>query len=131
MSNLPSWLEQLRKTEIVQWNQQPSWRPVFIILSYLLASPTLDIEQMIKALEELLIKLGRGQVTVLYTNSERPEANEHYPDLRTRLCKIGFEILEDNTGIIEVERMRGTRKRPLKYALFHRLALDTLTLGDN
>ena len=115
----------------ISWNQLPSWRPIFVIISYLFASPSLNIEKLVTDLEILLKKLGRGPVTVLYTNSAKPEANQRFTDFHTRLCHIDFRLLKDDIGIIEVERMGGTRKRPLRYALFYRPSQNTLQLGDN
>ena len=88
----------------VTWGSAPGWRPVFVIVSYLLASPTLDAGELIGELEGLLAKLGRGPVTVLYTNSPRPEPNRSYPSFRTALLKAGFELSVEDTDSIEIER---------------------------
>lgn len=48
----------------VSWNRPPGWRPVIVIVSYLLASPTLDVVGLLHGLETLLARLGRGPVTV-------------------------------------------------------------------
>ena len=109
----------------VAWSSAPGWRPVFVIVSYLLASPTLDAGELIGELEGLLAKVGRGPVTVLYTNSPRPEPNRSYPIFRTALLDAGFEPFADCTGSIE----RQIGSRPLRYALFHRGAQSTLRLG--
>ena len=113
----------------VTWGSAPGWRPVFVIVSYLLASPTLDARGLIRELEGLLAKLGRGPVTVLYTNSPRPEPNRSYPTFRTALLDAGFKLFADDTGSIEVERWTGSRPRKLRYALFHRGDRSTLRLG--
>ena len=46
----------------VSWSSAPGWRPVFVIVSYLLASPTLDVVALIANLEGLLRKFGQGPV---------------------------------------------------------------------
>ena len=112
----------------VSWDPAPGWRPVFVIVSYLLASPTLDAVALIADLEKLLTKLGRGPVTVLYTNSTRDEANRGFPSFCAALRDAGFELFADDTGVIEIERWRGTRERRLRYALFHRKKQDTFRL---
>lgn len=119
-------------TEIasVSWESAPSWRPVIVIVSYLLASPTLDAEQLIVELDDLLAKLGRGPVTVLYTNSTRHDANRSFPAFRAALGTKGFDLYADDTGEIEIARLSGTRLRELRYALFRRQRRDTLRLGD-
>ena len=98
-------------------------------MSYLLANPTLDARKLIGELEGLLAKLGRGPVTVLYTNSHRPEPNRHYPTFRTALLDAGFKQFADDTGSIEVERRSVSTCRELRYALFHRGDRSTLRLG--
>ena len=114
----------------VQWYSAPGWRRVFVIVSYLLASPTLTVRKLVDELEELLAKLGRGPVTVLYTNSSRPEANRNFPRFRAALLDAGFELIVDDTGRIEIERWTGTRDRRLRYALFQRQEQGTLRLGE-
>ena len=113
----------------VAWNRAPGWRPVIVIASYLLASRTLDVATLIPELDRLLDRLGRGSVTVLYTNSVREEANRSFPTFRTLLCERGFDPHEDDEGEILVERGQDMRSRRLRYALFHRPNQRTLTLG--
>ena len=110
------------------WNSAKGWRPVFVIVSYLLASPTLDVAALVEDLEALLTRLGRGPATVLYTNSDRDDANRNFPNFRKMLLDTGFELKVDDTGMIEIERWSGTRNRKLRYALFHRQKQDTLRL---
>ena len=115
----------------ITWGSAPGWRPVLVIVSYLLASPTLDAGKLIRELEGLLAKLGRGPVTVLYTNSPRAEANLGYPRFRTALLDAGFELTVEDIGEIEVERWAGSRVRSLRYALFHRRDQGALRLGED
>lgn len=115
----------------ITWGSAPGWRPVLVIVSYLLASPILDAEELIGELEGLLAKLGRGPVTVLYTNSYRSEPNRHYPTFRSALRDAGFELKVEDTGSIEVERRNVPRTRYLQYALFHRGVQNTLRLGED
>ena len=111
------------------WNEAPGWRPVIVIVSYLLASRTLDVDALVPDLDRLLAKLGRGSVTVLYTNSVLDEANRNFPKFRTMLRERGFNLRMEDTGEIEVERGQDVRTRRLRYALFHRPAQRTLQLG--
>ena len=113
----------------VPWRLAPGWRPVIVVVSYLLASPTLNAAELIGELEDLFRKLGRGRVTVLYTNSVRPEANLSFPVFRQELQGAGFELYADDTGSIDIERLQGQRERQLRYALFHRRSQDVLPLG--
>ena len=48
---------------------------MIVIASYLLASRTLDVATLVDDLGEFLKTLGSGEVTVLYTNSDRGDPN--------------------------------------------------------
>ena len=105
----------------VAWNDAPGWRPVFIIVSYLLASPTLDsVDRLIRDLEGLLTKIGRGRATVIYTNSTYTTPNRLFPEFRDALFDHEFSLFANDTGIIPVERSGETVPRNLRYALFDR-----------
>lgn len=113
----------------VPWCDSPGWRPVVVILSYLLASPTFDVLREVGALDEFLTRLGRGPVTVLYTNSVREEPNRNFPVLKAALEGADFVLKADDRGKVEVDRWGGVRERELRYALFHRHMRHHLTLG--
>ena len=115
----------------VSWVSAPGWRPVIVIVSYLLASPSLDAVALIGQLEELLVKLGRGPVTVLYTNSKYPWANSRFPDFCEALHDRGFNLYADDTGEIDIDRWDGPRRREFRYALFHRQQQKILQLGED
>lgn len=114
----------------VCWQPAPGWRPVIVIVSYLLASPTLDVTMLVEQLDCLLARLGRGPVTVLYTNSVQTDANRNFPVFREELHRIGLMSSFDDTGTIEIERSSGVTDRALRYALFHSPSRRTLALGD-
>lgn len=113
----------------VSWNAAPGWRDVIVIMSYLFASPTLDVATLVAELESLLLKFGGGRVTVLYTNSARQDANLSFPEFSDALQDAGFRLFADDTGSVRIERQTGARTRPLRYALFHRHRQYTLRLG--
>ena len=112
----------------VSWNEAPGWRPVIGIVSYLLASRTLDVAALVPDLDRMLAKLGGGSVTVLYTNSVRDEANRNFPMFRTMLCDRGFRLHTESESSIDVKRRQNVRIRRLRYALFYRPAQRTLQL---
>lgn len=114
--------------DAVDWPFAPSWREVIVIVSYLLASPTLDGAGMVRQLLGLLERFGWGGVTLLYTNSVRPEANRAFPRFRDRLVHAGFRKVVDKEGEIVVGRHGGPRLRPLRYAMFRRDRQDQLRL---
>ncbi len=113
----------------VDWTSTLGWRPVFIIASYLLASPTLDATKLVADLDNLLKELGRGSVTVLYTNSITLDANYNFPEFKNALLGVGFRIVTDDEGVINIQRWAGQRSRRLRYALFHRPEQSMLPLG--
>ncbi|MCY3767319.1 MAG: hypothetical protein OXH06_18025 [Gemmatimonadetes bacterium] len=105
----------------VAWNDAPGWRPVFVIVSYLLASPTLDsVDRLIRDLDGLLTKIGRGRATVIYTNSTNTTPNRRFPEFRDALFEHGFSLFANDKGTIPVERSGETVPRNLRYALFDR-----------
>lgn len=116
--------------ESVDWDRAPGWRPVLVIVSYLLASPTLKPAALVGHLDALLAKLGNGRVTMLYTNSPRPNANRNFPAFEEAMRQAGFNMPADGTGEITIDRWAGERRRQLRYAVFHRPAKKTLSLGD-
>ena len=111
----------------VDWDQPPSWRPVLVVVSFLLASPTLQIVTLLNDLDRLLSKLGRGEVNILYTNSPKAGPNRRFPVFRKALTDAGFEPSVDDTGQVQTKRT----SRKVRYALFHRDQQRTLRLtGD-
>ena len=121
------WASDLRS---VGWNEATGWRPVLVIVSYLLASRTLQPGTLVDHLDALLARLGRGRVTMLYTNSPRPSANRSFPAFEQAMRRAGFDMAADGTGEITVDRWQGEQRRPLRYAVFHRPEQRTLRLGD-
>jgi SAM-dependent methyltransferase len=115
--------------DAVVWKRAPGWRPVIVVVSYLLASPTLDAAQLVSHLGSLLARIGRGPVTVLYTNAPSSAANRSFPLFRGALEGAGFVLIAEENGTIQIERMSGARNRELRYALFHRQARDVLDLS--
>ena len=130
-ATLPS-LPQIRRqwtfdVASIAWNEPPGWRPVLVVASFLLASPTLSVEQLFNDLKALLSRLGRGEVFVLYTNSASERANRTFPSFRDMLVDTGFDLRVDDIDVVRTER----RDRTLRYALFHRPKQGTLALrGD-
>ena len=111
----------------VDWQSPPGWRPVVVIVSFLLASPSLDVGVLIDELEGFLAKLSRGDTAVVYTNSSKPDPNRSFPAFRDALTGTGFRVLADAIGEVETER----RTLEFRYALFHRRQQRTLQLGGD
>jgi hypothetical protein len=114
----------LRDTSELDWREPISWRPVIIIASYVLASPTLDAQTLVNGAMEQVKKVSRGDVAVLYTNSVRPEPNQQFPRFRDCLIEDhSFQLIDDNDGRISTG---WGKERRLRYALFFRRANQTL-----
>ena len=115
----------------IAWKAVPGWRPVLVIVSYLLASPTFKPAELVGRLDALLARLGNGRVTMLQTNSARLDANRNFPAFEEAMRRVGFAKPADGTGEIVIERLAGERRRRLRYAVFHRPAKRTLALGGD
>ena len=113
--------------DYVKWTR-PGWREIIVIVSYLFASPTLDVGKMFSALNQLFDRLGQGAVTLLYTNSVHDQANLQYPSFKSKLEGAGFKVHAEGSGEILVERSGTLKPRPLRYALFRRPPGRTLPL---
>ena len=113
----------------VQWTSAPGWRPVLVIVSYLLKSPTLKVLDLVTKLTALLNKIGRGRVTVLYTNAIGTEANRNFPQFQDALFAAGFKLRANDQGEILVRRGADVSERRLRYALFHRPKQTELQIG--
>lgn len=118
------WIDRLQS---LQWTEPPGWRSVIIIVSYLLASPTLDAAELVAELDAMLERVGRGDVTILYTNSPRAERNRSFLTFRAALEAKGFQLKTDDIGNVDVTA-RG-KSHLLRYALFVRLRRVTLSIG--
>ena len=114
----------------VEWLKPPSWSPLVVIFSYVFASPTFDVESTFDELMALLSRLGHGDVTVLYTNSRREEANKQFSAFRNRLVEEGFQCVADSEGQVVVERSHNPKQLQLRYAMFYRGRQRTLPLGN-
>ena len=111
----------------VHWTPPKGWRPVLVTVSFLLASPTLDVQALLGELSHLLRTVGRGEVTVLYTNSAKAGPNRNFPLFRTVLLDAGLREVINEVGSVQTERAT----RSLRYALFHRRKQRKLRLrGD-
>jgi SAM-dependent methyltransferase len=110
----------------IKWQRPPDWRPILVIASYVLASPTLDVAAFVRNIERVCNLFGRGPATVLYTNSPLPWPNRNLDLFRNCLRGVGFRIVADDRGEITIDRYNEVRTRELRYALFQRDAQAVL-----
>lgn len=98
-----------------------------VVASYLMASPTLDVDALVAAIVRALDRIGPGPVAVLYTNSAKAGPNAKLPRFTGALVAAGFEVIVD-----QVERFLETKNpADLRYALLFRKALSTIPLGGS
>ena len=97
-----------------------------VVASYLLASPTLNVQELVAQIVAATARIGPGPVAVLYTNSAMAHANVKYPEFRDRLTAAGFEVIVD-----DVEKFVDTEKDPklLRYALLLKAEQTTIVWG--
>lgn len=103
----------------VAWTDPPGWRSVIVVASYLLASPTLNVENFVPRLNSLLARLGGGTVVVLVTNSPKPVPNRTLPVWHARLTEAGFLKCADFTSTIDGSGR--PRTRSFRCALWRRV----------
>lgn len=90
-----------------------------VVLSYLLASASLNIELIVRQIIDACAQIGRGPVAVLYTNSALPERRAAFPEFHDRLLAAGFRC-----EVVETELLTdGEKPRNIHYALFTRTPL--------
>ncbi|MCY3641121.1 MAG: hypothetical protein OXG51_09620 [Gammaproteobacteria bacterium] len=111
----------------VNWPRSPGWRPVVVIVSFLLASPSLDVEDLVQELNDSLDRLSRGETTLIYTNSTKPGPNRNLQAFQAALERVGFRSRADDVGTVPTKR----RMLKLRYALFHRPRQRILRLGES
>ncbi|UQV46499.1 hypothetical protein KIV45_05895 [Janthinobacterium lividum] len=100
----------------VKFAKQAPNKITVVILSYLFASTTIDVDALANEIIEACTKIGWGPVFIFYTNSTREAAGANFPSFRDRMIKEGFTVEADC-----VENFTDTdRPRKIHYALFVR-----------
>jgi SAM-dependent methyltransferase len=70
-----------------------------VVASYLLASPSLDVNQLVLEVVGALKRIGPGPAAVFYTNSALPDLNHKFPAFREAFEQAGFTCLRDSTSL--------------------------------
>jgi SAM-dependent methyltransferase len=95
------------------------------VLSFLLASSTINVDDLVEEMVRACDRVALGRVIVLYTNAASASARRNFAPFRTAMEKAGFEM-----HIEAIEQFEDTEKpRPIHYALFLRQPI-TLSLAD-
>ncbi|WP_198084379.1 hypothetical protein [Variovorax sp. E3] len=96
------------------------------VLSYLLASSSLDVEALVNEISAARERIGWGPAVILYTNSAKDGPRAQFPAFKKRLEDAGFPML-----IEEEERFAEADKpRDIHYALFSRPAVANLPISE-
>lgn len=96
------------------------------VLSYLLASDTIDVDALAGEINRASSRIGMGQTFVLYTNSARESACANYPAFRNRMVEAGFRVyVEETEHFLDTDT-----PRDIHYALFERPAVSTLPITE-
>ncbi|ATB32291.1 hypothetical protein [Melittangium boletus] len=93
-----------------------------VVASYLLASPTVDVESLVGSVVNAVNRIGPGPAAVLYTNSAKPGPNKKYPSFSKALRESGFELKRDHVELFQKTK----NPADLRYALFFRPATTVL-----
>jgi SAM-dependent methyltransferase len=95
-----------------------------VVASYLLASPSLEVNQLVLEVVDALKRIGPGPATVLYTNSALPQLNYKFPVFKEAFEHAGFTCLLDSQSLFTDTKT----PKELRYALFFRNANTSITL---
>jgi SAM-dependent methyltransferase len=96
------------------------------VLSYLLASKSIDVDALVRQIVDACNRIGPGPVALLYTNTSRKEATEAYPAFQQAMTEAGFSVKIEDKEVLYLEG----KERKLHYALFVRLGGREIPLGE-
>lgn len=102
--------------------------PIIVVASYLLASPTLDVQALVGEIDSSINRIGPGLAAVLYTNSAMAFATKKYPEFKTALLERGFQVMADS---IELFSDTDAAPKKLHYALFVRPATNSIRIMED
>ncbi len=115
-----------QSVDAIDFGQRRGAEITVFVLSYLLASETIDVDALVAEIDRTALRIGMGQTFVLYTNSAREEARTNYPSFKDRMIAIGFRVHVDETETFE----DSDKPREIHYALFERPAISTLSIAE-
>lgn len=104
--------------------QRSTW--TIMVLSYLLASQSIDVDVLVRQIVDACNRIGPGPVALLYTNTSRKEATEAYPAFEKVMTEAGFTVKIEDKEVLYLEG----KERKLHYALFVRLGGQEIPLGE-
>jgi len=113
-----------RNIDEIEFGRLRAGEKIVFVLSYLLASDSVNIPVLVGEIERARKRIGLGQTVILYTNTAREDARATFPKFKDELLAIGF-----NLCVEEVERFTDADKpRDIHYALFVRPETTELSI---
>lgn len=97
-----------------------------VVLSYLLASKSIDVKVLVRQIVAACNRIGLGPVALLYTNTSRPEATAAYPDFEKAMVAAGFNVEVADKEALLIDG----KERKLHYALFVRPHPGEISLDE-
>lgn len=100
--------------DAIDFGVQRSNELTVFVLSYLLASPTIDSEALVGEIARAREKIGWGVTVVLYTNSAKEGPRAQFPSFKNHMEAAGFNTLTDKTETF----YDAGKDRDIHYAVF-------------
>lgn len=97
-----------------------------VVLSYLLASKSINVDKLVPQIVDACNRIGPGPVALLYTNTSRKEATEAFPAFKQAMTEAGFSVKIEDKEVLHLDG----KERKLHYALFVRLGGREIPLGE-
>jgi len=96
-----------------------------VVLSYLLASESIQARQLVEQIVDACNRISLGRVIVLYTNSARESARKNFTPFKDEMLQNDFQL-----KIEEIEQFEdATKPRLIHYAVFVRNPV-TLSISE-
>lgn len=96
------------------------------VLSYLLASSSINIAELIDQISRCRNKIGLGPTALLYTNTSRDTARTLFPSFRQSLIAAGFQENTEETELFT----DSDKDRTIHYALFVSPSISRLPITE-
>ncbi|PTU04254.1 hypothetical protein DBR45_02820 [Pseudomonas sp. HMWF031] len=112
--------------ETINFGQKNATEVTIFVLSYLLASETINVKLLVDQIVAARMKVGLGPAVLLYTNTGRIGARRLYPEFMECLEAAGFKEVVEKTEVFT----GSDKDRSIHYALFVSPAVAMLPLSE-
>ncbi|ATE76874.1 hypothetical protein [Pseudomonas frederiksbergensis] len=115
-----------QEIDVIDFGRRRGTQVTVFILSYLLASDTIDVDTLVAEIDRASKRVGLGPTVLLYTNSAREEARAAYPKFKKLMVDAGFtEHIEAKETFADSDKLR-----EIHYALYVRRATLTIPIAE-